>query len=109
MQRLGKLLKIVPVRKWWRLSTISWVSEPNSNDNTGKVQGLLLLPKPTFLGLLPEVQPTYLLSQPLSLAVHQGPSCLDGEPGLWPWPQYQPMTDKGSWSRCGISNWTALG
>ena len=37
-QRLAKWLKIVPVSKWWGLSTVSWVSGPNSNDNTGQGQ-----------------------------------------------------------------------
>lgn len=45
-----------------------WIK--TSNNNTSKEQGLLLPPKPTFLGPPPKVQPTYFLSQSLSLAVH---------------------------------------
>ena len=54
---------------------------------------LLLLPKPAFLGPPPEVQPTYFLSQPLSLAVHRGLFCPEGERALWPWPQSVPAHD----------------
>ena len=91
-QRLDKLLKIVPVSKWWRLSAVSWVFGPNSNDNTGQGQSSATaktrFPWPPSWG-----QPTYFLSQPLSLAVHRGLSCPDGEPALWPWPQSVPAHD----------------